>query len=84
MRRGASAIIGAMPRRSSGAILALAFATLAVLVAWSFSVGRFAVAPGDVLQVTLRGRMHGYFVPPSTTENHVYISPVRVEFEPRN
>lgn len=44
----------------------------------------FAVAPGDVLQVTLRGRMHGYFVPPSTTENHVYISPVRVEFEPRN
>ena len=39
-----------MPRRSSGAILALALAALAVLVAWSFSVGRFAVAPGDVLR----------------------------------
>jgi len=39
-----------MPRRSSGAILALALATLVVLVAWSFSVGRFAVAPGDVLK----------------------------------
>jgi iron complex transport system permease protein len=39
-----------MPRRSSGAILALALAALVVLVAWSFSVGRFAVAPGDVLR----------------------------------
>ena len=39
-----------MPRRSSGAILALAFAALVLLVAWSFSVGRFAVAPGDVLK----------------------------------
>ncbi|MBK8321458.1 MAG: iron ABC transporter permease [Betaproteobacteria bacterium] len=39
-----------MPRRSSGAILALAFVALVVLVAWSFSVGRFAVAPADVLR----------------------------------
>ena len=39
-----------MPRRSSGAILALALAVLVALVAWSFSVGRFAVAPADVLR----------------------------------
>jgi len=39
-----------MPRRSSGAILALALAVLVALVAWSFSVGRFAVAPADVLK----------------------------------
>ena len=39
-----------MPRRSSGAILAIALAVLVVLIAWSFSVGRFAVAPADVLK----------------------------------
>jgi iron complex transport system permease protein len=39
-----------MPRRSASAILVAAALALAVLVAWSFSVGRFAVAPGDVLK----------------------------------
>ncbi len=39
-----------MPRRFARASLPLAVLVLAVLVAWSFSVGRFAVAPGDVLK----------------------------------
>ncbi len=39
-----------MPLRSTRAILFAAVIALAVLVAWSFSVGRFAVAPGDVLK----------------------------------
>ncbi len=39
-----------MPRRFARSSLALAVLVLAILVAWSFSVGRFAVAPGDVLK----------------------------------
>ena len=37
-----------MSRRSAGASLALALVALVLLTAWSFSVGRFAIAPGDV------------------------------------
>jgi iron complex transport system permease protein len=39
-----------MPRRSARATLFVAVLSLVALVAWSFSVGRFAVAPGDVLE----------------------------------
>jgi len=39
-----------MPRRFARASLPVAVLVLAALVAWSFSVGRFAVAPGDVLK----------------------------------
>jgi iron complex transport system permease protein len=42
-----------MPRRNAPAILLAAVLSLAVLVALSFSVGRFAVAPGDVLKALL-------------------------------
>lgn len=43
-----------------------------------------AVAPEEVIVTTVRCRMHGYYMTPSSTENHVYCSPCRVEIEPRN